>query len=78
MNMKGEKNRAILKLPENCEMSKIVHLFLFWQTFCSCIPSAGREESRFAVHKCLHLDSMVKSTFNGNQQNGNLVEPGDV
>lgn len=67
MNMREEKNGAVLKVCETREVSTIIHVFLFWQTFCPCLPSAGREERRFIMNGCLHLDTITTSAFKSHQ-----------
>lgn len=75
MNMRKEKKGAVLKVSETCELvSTIVHVFLFWETFLFWFSSAGREERRFAVRGCPHLDSIVTSTVKSHQLPGNLAE----
>lgn len=70
-----KREGAVLKVPETCELvSTIIHVFLFWETFLFGLSSAGREERRFAVHGCPHLDSIVISTFKSHQLPGNLAE----
>lgn len=75
MSMRKEKKGAVLKVPETCELvSTIIHAFLFRETFLFRLSSAGREERRFAVRGCPHLDSIVTSTFKSHQLHGNLSE----
>lgn len=69
------EERGCFKGPETWELvPTIIHAFLFRETFLFRPSSAGREEKRFAVRGCPHLDSTVTSTFKSHQLHGNLSE----
>lgn len=44
MNMREEKNGAVLKVSETCEVSTIVHVFLFLAKFLSLPPLSWQGE----------------------------------